>query len=149
MVKDEDLAEDIIQQLEELRKEIERSFDMDIQGLGREVKQADKDEQKVEQKLAREGACEELVDVSRLYVIIATMVELLARMGNDISNIEKRLNSLEGMLDKLMQECGDEGSQREAKEMIDEAENRIREAEKLGEEHPTVQEIIEKLREID
>lgn len=142
-------AEEVDKLLQNIRNLIEREFDMDVQGIEEEVKKTDKDEKVIEQRIPDDNPCQALIDASYEYLQLATELYLLARMGNDISNVEKRMKKLEGLLEDLQKRCNDDSMLKEADERIKEAEDTVSRAEEIREDHPTINEILEKLEKLD
>lgn len=141
--------EELDKLLGNIRNHIEREFDMDVQGIEEEVKKTDKDEKVIEKKLPEDNPCQALIDASYEYLQLATELYLLARMGNDISKVESRMKQLEDVLEDLQKRCGDESKRKEAVKRIEEAENTVSKAENIRNDHPTINDILEKLDKLD
>ena len=141
--------EELDKLLKNIRTHIEREFDMDVQGIEEEVKKTDKDEKVIEKKIVEDNPCQALNDASYEYLQLATELYLLARMGNDIGKVESRMKQLEDVLDSLEKRCENKSKRKEAVKRIEEAENTVSKAENIRNDHPTINDILEKLDELD
>ncbi len=141
--------EELDKLLKNIRNHIEREFDMDVQGIEEEVKKTDKDEKIIEKKIVEDNPCQALTDASYEYLQLATELYLLARMGNDIGKVESRMKQLEDVLDDLEKRCENKSKRKEAVKRTEEAENTVSKAENIRNDHPTINDILEKLDELD
>jgi len=141
--------EELDKLLGNIRTHIEREFDMDVQGIEEEVKKTDKDEKVIEKKIAEDNPCQALTDASYEYLQLATELYLLARMGNDIGKVESRMKQLEEVLEGLEKDCNNDSKRKEAVKRIEEAENTVSKAENIRNDHPTINDILEKLDKLD